>query len=112
MYHKIFDGTVPAGTTVADPTICHLYDRYTHHALEYAISGDGTAKIHIKSSISGENFIPQGYAAKGLTKASGPDGDGIGLVELKLRAAEFITFSVEETGESDEVTVVAYLVQK
>lgn len=113
MYVVVFkEKSVGAGVTVTSEGFFHLYDRYSHHALEYEVSGDGTLRVEVETSISGRNFISQGYAAKGLVKTSGPGGDGKGLVNLSLRPAEFVRFKATETGSSDSVTVTLYFVQK
>ena len=113
MYVAVFkEEEVSAGATATSESFYHLYDLYSHHAVEYEVSGDGTVRVEVETSISGRNFISQGYTAKGLVKTSGPGGDGKGMVNLALRPAEFVRFKVTETGGVNSATVTLYFVQK
>lgn len=88
-------------TSVAE----HLRDGMTLHALEYELSGDGTGMIEVLLSISGANWLSNGYAVTGLTKTSGPGGDGKGHLDLFLKPADFIKLKVTSTGNSNVWTV-------
>lgn len=88
----------------------HLRDGMTWHALEYQVSGDGTASLEVLLSVSGKNWISNGYAVTGLTKTSGPGADGVGHVDLFLKPAEFLKVKVASASDSNEVTI--WFVQK
>lgn len=88
----------------------HLKDGFAFHALEYEITGDGTVALEVLLSISGKNWISWGNVATGLTKTSGPGGDGKGHVDLFLKPSEFLKVKASVT--VDSVVLMVYLVQK
>lgn len=88
----------------------HLRDCYTFHALEYEITGNGTVALEILLTISGKGWVSSGNVATGLTKISGPGGDGRGHIDLFLKPAEFIAIKAIVTVAPAVVTV--YMVQK
>jgi hypothetical protein len=88
----------------------HLRDGMTWHALEYEVSGDGTASLEVLLSISGKNWVSNGYAATGLVKTSGPNADGKGHLDLFLKPADFI--KVKAASASDSNVIRVWFVQK
>ena len=110
MLSVLIDGeTVASGGTFTSKAE-HLRDGMTIHALEYEVTGDGTASLEVLLSISGKNWLSNGYAITGLTKTSGPGADGKGHIDLFLRPADFIKVKAASASNSNVVRV--WFVQK
>jgi hypothetical protein len=80
---------------------------------EYLITGDGTIKIEWLESINGTDYYDS-YAdlASGLTKTSGPGGNGKGLIDIDVKLAMHGKILITETGGSDAVAVSLWLLTR
>ncbi|MDD4984636.1 MAG: hypothetical protein PHQ43_02430 [Dehalococcoidales bacterium] len=80
-------------------------------SLQLIITGDGTLQVDYQSSNDGQNFgVPEGVSAlaTGLTKTSGPGGDGIVILAIHPIASSYIRFLFTETGSSDDLALTVY----
>ena len=88
----------------------HLWDKMTVHSVEYEVTGDGLVTITAYTTTSGRNWIKDVIVVSNVSKTSGPDSDGKGIVDVFLHPAEFVKFLVEVASASARVTL--YFVQK
>jgi len=86
-----------------------LRDYTTVHAFEYKVEGLGTVVITAYTSITGQNWVSNGIKANGVGVTSGPGGDGMDVVPMRLKPGEFIRFTVTATGAT---VVTLWLTQK
>ena len=110
MLAVMFDEVTVASGGTSTSRAEHLRDGMRWHALEYEITGDGTASIEVLLSISGKSYLSNGYAISGLTKTSGPGADGKGHVDLFLKPSDFIKLKVASASNTNVVTI--WFVQK
>lgn len=112
MWNLLLDGVeIPASGSVISEAI-HLFDRMEDHAFEYAVSGSGTVRFTVYTSISGRHYISNGIKANGITASSGPGSDGHDVIPLSLKPGDLLKIAVEETGGADVATVSLWFTQK
>jgi len=85
-----------------------------YFSLQYVLTGDGTVTLSYELSNDGNIWIfpstcGDSFPLTGLTKTSGPGGDGKDIVPVKPIIARFIRFKVTETGGANGVTISARL---
>ena len=79
-------------------------------SLYYEITGDGDVDFFSYSSVDGENFVKNTKAIKrGLTKTSGPGGDGRGILQVPIFPCDAVSIEAENTDASNAATVTAIL---
>ena len=89
-----------------------LMDGLENHAIQYELTGDGTATFEILVTVEGGSYVSSGTPATGVTKTSGPSSNGKDIIPLKIKPADLLKLKVTETGTTDSVTINAWLVQK
>ena len=111
---KIFDAAVitAGGTALSDPIDISLSGG--NFSLQLEVTGDGTIKAEKKLSNNDVDYlIPKGEEdtplLTGVTKTSGPGGDGKLIVGFSSDVANQIKFLLTETGGADTVTVTGWL---
>jgi len=111
VWTAVFDNeTISSGSTVTNPGMIHLFDKFTSHSFEYAITGDGSVSIEVLTSVSGKFWVSNGTKLSGATKTSGPDSNGRDIIDLLLKPGEFIQFKV--TVSSADVVLTLWFAQK
>jgi hypothetical protein len=76
--------------------------------LYYEITGDGDVDFFSYASVDGENFVKETRAIKrGLTKTSGPNSDGKGILHVPVLPCESIKIEAENTDGANNATVTA-----
>jgi len=113
MYSQpINDETVVAsGTFTSDgQTLSHAVSGFS---IYYEITGDGTADFFHYVSVDGENFVREDRAIKrGLTKTSGPGGDGKGMLYVPVMPCNAVKVEVVETAGANSIVVTAKLASR
>ena len=112
MNRKIMDARVVAANTTVYSDVAAMRDNVTTHAIQYIITGDGTCSITTYTGVGPDDWIKNSTVATGLTSTSGPSSDGKDIIALSLKASEQVRIGVEETGDSDPITVTMWFVQK
>lgn len=115
VYGKLIDAvTISASgssTSAVFPTNGILNGVSGFFTLQYAITGDGTAKIEYLSSLDGTNYIEPSSAtdiATGLTKTSGSGSDGKDVISFSPIAAPKYKIKVTETGGANSITITVW----
>jgi hypothetical protein len=104
--------TVSAGTSFMSNGVSFSY-AVSGFSLYYEITGDGTVDFFYHIAVDGANFVKQTRAIKrGLTKTSGPGGDGKGLLYFSVEPGNAIKIEAEETGSSNSVTITGKLASR
>lgn len=104
--------TVVASATYTSDGIS-LSHAVSGFSLYYEITGDGSADFFYYASVDGENFVREDRAIKrGLTKTSGPGGDGKGVLYIPVMPCNSIKIEVVESGGSNSIIVTAKLASR
>jgi len=111
MHVKVIDGeTIGANSSFTSRGVS-IPSEHNSFALYWNVSGDGTAKFEYHASPDGEHFVldDTDTIASDQTKTSGPDSDGIDMVNFAPWPCEALSIKCTETGTSDSITVTAIL---
>lgn len=104
--------TVGAGTSVVSNGVSFAY-AVTGFSLYYHITGDGTVALFYHVALDGINFVKETKAIKrGLTKTSGPNADGKGVLYFPVIPGNAIKIEVEETGGASGVVATIKLASR
>lgn len=119
---KIFSAeqTDTAETLISDTIDLNDFQAKGFFALDVKVSGDGTANIYYQvrgPMETGWEFIKPTSAsniATGLTKTSGPNGDGRDYFSFQPEPSRYLRICVEETSKAsssfEPVIISAYLI--
>jgi len=102
-----------SGSSISDAIDLRLMAPNGIFSIQYAVSGDGTAKFEYKlcSTETGDFVEPSGASdiASSITKNSGPGSDGKDIVTFQPELAPFLKIAVTETGGANSITVSLWL---
>ena len=103
--------TIAAGGTYTSAAISLAVDVGVY-SLQYAVSGNGTAKFEYNLTNDYTTYLEPSTAtdiATGIIKTSGPGADGKDIVSFSPLPAASIKIVVTETGATNTTTVSAWL---
>ena len=112
---KIFDGvTILAGGTALSSPPLDISLSGGNFSLQLEVTGDGTLEVEKVLSNNGADFlVPEGDVGvpilTGITKTSGPGGDGKLMEGFSSDVAESMKILLTEKGGADPVTVTGWL---
>ena len=116
----VTEGTAIDGETIAasgsyTSSAIDLSQVRGYFSIQYTITGDGTVTLSYTLSNDGTTYLtPSGSSsiATGLTKTSGPGGDGKDILPFTPPVAKFLKFVATETGTTDDAVVtLTYAIQ-
>jgi len=108
MWKALFEEETIVNTSMWSPSIT-LQDGYNVHALEYKLSGSGTADIEVYTSISGEVWISNGVKANGVGSGSGPGANGSDIIPLRIKPGDLVKVKATVAGTA---TLSSWFTQK
>jgi len=79
-----------------------------YFSIQYAITGDGTLTLSYTLSNDGTNYLlpsADSTIATGLTKTSGPGGDGKDIISFNPTIARFMKITATETAGANAAVV-------
>ena len=108
---KIIDAEEIDASGSYTTSVIDLAQTRGYFSIQYEITGDGTLILSYTMSNDGTNYLlPSGSStiATGLTKTSGPGGDGKDILPFTPPVAKFIKFVATETSTTDSATITMY----
>ncbi len=111
-WHVLFSGTTIVKDTNQTSSNVRLWDGRDVHSIQYEVTGDGTLDLEAYTSVDGANWISNGIVADNITKLSGPDSDGKGIIPLFLDPGDHFKLKATEVVTTDNAVLTSWFVQK
>ena len=109
---KVFSAeAIALSASATSDNIC-THGRTGIFSLQFAVSGNGTAKFEYEISLDGTNWLEPSTAsdiAAAQTAASGPGADGKDIYAFEPILAPYIRIKCTETAGANSITVTAWL---
>ena len=107
---KIFNAQVVTAAGNALSTEIDLRRTEGYLALQWTITGDGTGKFEVLSSLNGVDFLDINTdIAAAQTKTTGPSSDGKNAASATCIPCPVVKIKVTETGGVNSITVTAWI---
>ena len=94
--HRLFDTEGILQNTSEWSSIIPLWDGRHYHSMQYKVTGAGSIDLTVYTSHDGQNWVSNGIKADDISATTGPGGDGLEIIPLKLKPGNHIRVKATE----------------